>query len=202
MNLTLLIMWISMWEIFGIWREVGSCAGFGYLYMNDDKLANYFSKERLGYYGVLGFDYAGSGLYGAGFVIGSYLIGDKRMKKTSIKAMNAFVISGVVVNGMKYLAGRKRPYEDPYAFKPFSGNDSFPSGHASTAFSILSVYAMEYGKPYSYFLYSLAALSSFARIYNGAHWTTDVVAGGAIGYLVARYVFKSRDGFIIIPFIP
>ena len=38
--------------------------------------------------------------------------------------------------------------------------------------------------------YSLAVLVAAARVYNNAHWFSDVLLGGAIGYFVGDFVNK------------
>ncbi|MCS7184367.1 MAG: phosphatase PAP2 family protein [bacterium] len=190
------IMLISVWVIYGWYEVLGWGLGLGFLYVNDGKVSNYLKSVRdEGYNNLLSFDYAGNGVYVGSVLISGYIIGNKKFKNVTINAIKAFLYSGVIVNVIKYCAGRTRPYEDPYKFKPFSGNDSFPSGHASTAFSVLTVYAIGYGKPYSYLLYSLAGLTAFARVYNGAHWATDVIVGSVIGYKVANFLNKKNSNY-------
>ncbi len=89
---------------------------------------------------------------------------------------------------LKFLIGRTRPNESdsPYKFKPFSGEYSFPSGHATAAFSILIPWAVYYPGPITYSLVAVAGSgTAFARIKKNKHWFSDVVAGSAIGTISA-----------------
>ncbi len=74
--------------------------------------------------------------------------------------------------------------------------DSFPSGHTSQIFFLMTVfiYHFQFGVIASVALYSVAALVGFTRIYVGAHYPRDVIAGvvlgsvwGILAMLVDRY---------------
>lgn len=73
--------------------------------------------------------------------------------------------------------------------RPFGGEESFLSGHASLSFAaavFLSAYFPENKKA----LYFLAGLIAFSRIYLGYHFPADVLAGSLLGYLTARTALK------------
>lgn len=68
-----------------------------------------------------------------------------------------------------------------------------PSGHTSPAFAIASVIAHDYPQWYVQIpAYAFAASAGVQRIRSGNHWLSDVVVGGALGYLIGRTV--ARDG--------
>ena len=74
-------------------------------------------------------------------------------------------------------------------------SNSFPSGHAASAFSAAEIIRSE-GKdlppPIRYGGYVLATAIGIQRVYSGKHWVRDVIAGAGIGIittLVARKIF-------------
>ncbi len=109
-------------------------------------------------------------------------------------ATRAFAASTLVVWTGKTLVGRARPYlnDGAYTFRPFSFTDSnwnsFPSGHTASAFAmarVLSHWADNVAV--SIFLYGSAGMTAYARMYEGKHWLSDVLIGGAIGYWVGEW---------------
>jgi len=74
------------------------------------------------------------------------------------------------------------PHPAPLVSDPHS--HSFPSGHAATSFACATVLALRFPRAAAGF-YVLAAAIAFSRVYVGVHWPTDVIAGAALGILVA-----------------
>lgn len=63
-------------------------------------------------------------------------------------------------------------------------HNSFPSGHATQAFSILMCLVFATRNPYLKFLFfSLALLTSFSRVYLSQHWLIDITVGSLIGVI-------------------
>lgn len=97
----------------------------------------------------------------------------------------------LLVEVIKQLVARPRPFitlPEVYYFSPeVPDGYSFPSHHAALAWFIAYFLAHAFNlKPYQqWILYLLAALVAISRVYLGAHYTLDVVAGGSIGILVA-----------------
>jgi hypothetical protein len=131
--------------------------------------------------------------------------------QTSLLATQAMVTSGVWVRIIKLMAGRERPmakyiysqteggrWYGPFAEfdqdipnrKPGSSYDSFPSGHTATAFSIATVFALQYSdtKIVPIFSYSLASLVGVSRLTEHEHWASDVFVGALLGYLCGKQV--------------
>jgi membrane-associated phospholipid phosphatase len=98
---------------------------------------------------------------------------------------------------IKELAGRERPYvvadTNPHSFqllRGLRGHDwnSFPSGHTTAAFAAAAAVTAEtkdwwpqYHWAIGTLMYGGATLVGVSRIYNDAHWASDVVMGAAIG---------------------
>jgi undecaprenyl-diphosphatase len=65
--------------------------------------------------------------------------------------------------------------------------NSFPSGHAVTAFAAAVILSLLYGGSFS-LGFILAALVAYSRVYMGVHFPGDVAAGAALGSVVAVLV--------------
>jgi membrane-associated phospholipid phosphatase len=93
---------------------------------------------------------------------------------------------------IKEVVGRSRPDESPGDsdnLQPFSGHESFPSGHAAVAFSLATAINRESswrGTPW--ITYPLATLVGWSRVHDQQHWASDVVAGAALGIWTAHKV--------------
>lgn len=62
---------------------------------------------------------------------------------------------------------------------------SFPSGHATTAFSLSVALSYMFPKHYKLF-YIIASVVAFSRVYDGEHYPLDVIAGAVLGYTLAK----------------
>ena len=131
------------------------------------------------------------GVVGTFYVAGE-IFKDPRAKTTALDCISASAIaSGIVTNSLKYVIGRSRPIdrEGAYKFQPFSGRDSFSSGHTSEAFALASVISEHYPSPWVQVTsYGLASMVGYARLLDKRHWTSDVLAGAAIGTFVGKAV--------------
>jgi membrane-associated phospholipid phosphatase len=73
---------------------------------------------------------------------------------------------------------------------PDGADHSFPSGHASIAFSSAAFLQMRYGWTYGVPAYLVAAFVGYTRVATDQHYVHDVVAGAAIG-IMASVIFTS-----------
>lgn len=113
----------------------------------------------------------------------------------------AIGVPGLAVSIVKRMIGRARPlatgHIDPFAFAPFiwrADYSSLPSGHATTAFSVLVAFGTLWPRARTaLLLYALLILAS--RIMVMAHYPSDVLAGavvGSVGAIMVRSYFASR----------
>jgi membrane-associated phospholipid phosphatase len=136
--------------------------------------------------------------YAIGIVGTFYLYGevfkDPRAKSTALDSVAATAIGpGIIVNATKYLVGRGRPTDGKgaYDFQPFSGHDSFLSGHTTEAFTLASVITEHYPALWiKITAYGLAGTVGYARLNNNRHWTSDVLAGAVVGTYVGKTVVR------------
>ncbi len=140
---------------------------------------------------MLFFTSTGNGLILATVILIMLAICDKKKCfRVFSTVLLAGVIGGVLVYLLKYKIGTLRPLsvfpEAHFLGEPLKLG-SFPSGHAQLAFSTSAVLAKEYKKSWK-FLYLWALIVGFSRIYIGAHFPIDVIAGGVIGYLSGKFI--------------
>jgi membrane-associated phospholipid phosphatase len=73
-------------------------------------------------------------------------------------------------------------------------NNSFPSGHATTAFSIFCLLSILYvDRRYGVLFFILALMASYSRIYIGQHFFADIYAGSIIGVGTTLIIFYFLD---------
>ena len=65
--------------------------------------------------------------------------------------------------------------------RPNGGHMSFPSGHATSAFAGAAFLQRRYGWAFGVPAYGLASYVAYSRVHAKEHYTSDVVAGAAIG---------------------
>lgn len=110
-------------------------------------------------------------------------------------AFFSFLLADWIANEMKHFIARIRPCNELYDARLLVGctkSFSMPSNHAANAFAILtslyyttrklvSAYAILY-------LFTIALMISFSRIYVGVHYPGDVITGAFLGSAVSIFV--------------
>ena len=154
----------------------------------------------------------GVGLYGVGRLAHWRQVADLGLHGTE-----AVVFSGALTAILKDVAGRSRPYVSSDAsprdfgfgrgLRDGSAYQSFPSGHTTVAFAAASVVTSEsqrWSRRSVWFvapvMYGGATLVGLSRMYNNAHWASDVVLGAGIGTFsgikVVRYTHGHTNNFV------
>jgi hypothetical protein len=137
-------------------------------------------------YGLGSLAAAGGGLY-----LWGRMTHDDHKREAGLLAAEAALNSLAVTYAVKRSFGRERPLQDSYRGSFGQGGDSFPSEHASMAWSIASVVAHEYPGPLTTLLsYGLASAVSASRISSKQHFPSDVLIGSAVGWFVGREVYR------------
>jgi len=101
-------------------------------------------------------------------------------------------IADLLARALKSVVDVERPafrYAEPKALVHVPRDHSFPSGHAATSFACATVLAWAFPR-LAVPLYLLAAAIAFSRVYVGVHYPLDVLAGAALGVLVATALLR------------
>ena len=191
------------------WRDAALAGGFGALtvamfpidqrvatHLQDSSTqANRFFKngsKAVQYLADPGAIIIGASLYGVGRLAHWREVADLGLHGTE-----AVAVSGALTTVLKGVVGRARPYVSadttPSDFRFGRGfgqgaYQSFPSGHTTVAFAAAAVVTSEsshWGSRAVWFvapaMYGGATLVALSRMYNNAHWASDVALGAAIG---------------------
>ncbi|MGC1686457.1 MAG: capsule assembly Wzi family protein [Candidatus Acidiferrales bacterium] len=130
---------------------------------------------------------------GGGFVLWSVFSHDEHQRETGFLSAEAAIDSLAVVEALSYATGRQRPYQGDGGGHFFHGGASFPSDHAAVAWSIAGIVAHEYpGTLPKFIVYGLATAVSLSRVQSRDHFTSDVVIGSGIGWLISQHVFAKH----------
>jgi len=143
--------------------------------------------------------YAGSGYVVGGATATFYLVGrftdNARARETGLLAAQAMLDTAIVGGAIKVITQRARPDAGFTRSEFFTSGTSFPSGHSLNIWSFASVLAHEYPdhRWVQITAYSTAMAVSAARVAAQRHYLSDVLVGGALGYAIGRYVYRTHQ---------
>ncbi len=136
----------------------------------------------------ISYTFVGNGLFAICLAAVYLLVA--RKGKEALLIVVSFLLSGIIVQLVKHLFFSPRPklfFGEGYHSFFISGiefyhNNSFPSGHTTTAFAVATVLILQ-AKDSRYQLPVLiaAVLVGYSRIYLGQHFLADVLVGALIG---------------------
>lgn len=128
--------------------------------------------------------------------VAGFLKHDNELKKDALCMGASIIASTLLTTATKHLVNRKRPFavydfivkrEDTEVWL------SFPSGHTSAAFCSATSLALRYHKWYVIAPAGIYAASvGWARLYQGVHYPSDVLAGALVGAGSAWLGYKAQ----------
>jgi len=106
----------------------------------------------------------------------------------------SFLSTFLITHALKITVNERRPANN--------GNQSFPSGHTSSAFQGAAFIQKRYGWEYGLPAYAAATLVGYSRIEDESkkHYFHDVIAGAAIGTLSSYYFTTPYKNTSLIPY--
>ena len=166
------------------------------LFLNLNHAAQFIPITWWGYITFLGDGMA------AGCILAVVFRKDPRIALVGIIAVLG---SGIIVQVLKSYFSIPRPagilsLDEFFQFGEIIKSRGFPSGHSSTAFSLLGAFFYVLADNKRGLLYFSAALFiAFSRVAIGIHWPEDIIVGSMIGlaviYLVSNRLLTYTPGF-------
>jgi len=132
---------------------------------------------------------------------GGLALRDKKLLQTSRLLAESAVLTQLFTSLTKNLSGRARPYVDhgprDFTLFKFSKSEDFrsmSSGHASSAFALMTVIAKQYDHWWVEIpAYAFAVSVAFQRMTSRSHWASDTIVGGALGYWVSSTLVRKQQ---------
>jgi hypothetical protein len=149
----------------------------------------------------LGETETGIALLGSLYLVSRWTDSTRTQRAASLSA-EALMNAGLHTALLKRLTRRTRPAAggvgEFFVDRPVDGQDarSFPSGHASGAFAVATVFAWEFRDKrwVPWVAYGTATLIALSRVGLGRHFPSDVLAGAILGHSMGRLVVRRTGG--------
>ncbi|NJB83071.1 phosphatase PAP2 family protein [Wenyingzhuangia aestuarii] len=143
-------------------------------------------------------------VFSGGLFTYGYIAKKPKIKKTGILLMSSIAAAGFLQTTIKTMVGRARPSAEvgARAYKPFTPlakYHSFPSGHSVVATVFAHSIARQVDNPWAKAgIYAVGAITPVSRLWDGAHWFSDVALGTFIGFItvdsIDKYLTKIYEG--------
>ena len=151
-------------------------------------LSHVDTSKKISDYGV----YAFLGLSGGSFLWGQIKHNDQ-LSEAGLLSAEAAINATAIAYAFKEITQRQRPYQGNGHGNFFAGGSSFPAEHAAIAWSVASVWAHEYpGWLSQTAAYGLASAVTITRVTSKQHFASDAVIGSALGWYLARQVYRAH----------
>ena len=125
------------------------------------------------------------------------LVAWSRYRKVGLTALGSLGVEFIIVNLLlKPNVERTRPFivlDQLQLLGSVPTDFSFPSGHTGSAFAVATVMLLCMPAKYGITAVVVSALIALSRMYNAAHYPTDVLTGMVIGILtgvIASCIYK------------
>lgn len=104
-----------------------------------------------------------------------------------------------IVEIIRLIFSRPRPFMENQVNLLLEGPKtfSFPSGHAAFYFAIAAIVYF-YNKKAGILFFISAFFISFARVFSGLHWPSDILAGFLVGFFSSWFIFHLFQKFFLI----
>lgn len=190
------------------WMTAGCLtASTAMLWLGDEEIGEYFLDQGEQAPNALkeGAFYFGKPLYNYSITSGIYAFGllthNKKVRKTGVLLISSATAGGLLQTFFKNAVGRARPGtgKGSASFKPFSsepGMHSFPSGHTILSFTTAYAISKQFKSPWvKGGLWALGMITPVSRMWEGAHWASDIGAGVIISVLTVESIdrFMNRE---------
>lgn len=109
--------------------------------------------------------------------------------KESFSFLFSFILNGLLTFILKLIFCMPRPEVENVAGIIPIESYSFPSGHTSNAFFIAKFLSKK-RRSLKYSFYAIAVIVALLRVYSGAHYPRDVIAGALVGYFSAFILLR------------
>jgi len=109
-------------------------------------------------------------------------------RKTIIPLAITSIVVVVLTTLLKLFINRPRPLSHTAVSIFGNAGASFPSMHTALAFAMIP-----FVPKYKYYVFAIAVLIGVSRIILHAHYLSDVIFGGLLGYLIGVFVKKWWD---------
>ena len=125
-----------------------------------------------------------SWFWGIGMIL-LWVYGDSEWKEWAVVQLAGISVLAALVMGIKFIVRRRRPEGEWGSIYRNTDPHSFPSGHAARSF-LIAVLASGLGPAWlAIILWVWAPLVGLARVAMGVHYLSDIIAGAALGIVIA-----------------
>ncbi|MFD0862865.1 phosphatase PAP2 family protein [Sungkyunkwania multivorans] len=190
----------DQWKTFGM-----VTAANGFVYLFDEQTSDFFRDQKkdipqdLLNYGW----YYGNPQNNYMLTTGVYLTGlftkNTKLRRTGVLMISSATAAGVLQQFSKFAFGRARPKSgrSKNTFDPWSSDKnfhSFPSGHAVMAFTNAYAIAKQFKNPWvKAGIYTVGLIPPATRLWEGAHWLSDITFGVVIAIFTVEAIDKYLD---------